>query len=62
MSTTYAVDDEVTYGGELPCDDAEHAGTVTAVMDDASGDQIVAVEFSCGLSQYIPASELQPAG
>ena len=61
MSTTYTVDDEVVYDGDLPCDDAEHAGTVTAILDDASGDQIVAVEFSCGLSQYIPSSELRPA-
>src|ERR1700682_3016814 len=61
MSTTYAVDDEVIYDGDLPCDDAAHTGTVTAVLDDASGDQIVAAEFSCGLSQYIPSREPRPA-
>jgi hypothetical protein len=56
--TTYAIGAEVTYAGELPCDETDHSGTVTAVEDDASGDQIVTVEFDCGLTQDIPGSEL----
>ncbi len=47
----------VRYGGDLPggCDST---GTVIEVTPDASGDQIVTVEFDCGLTQDIPASEL----
>jgi hypothetical protein len=62
MSVTYPVGSVVVYEGELPCDDAAHTGSVTATVDDASGDQVVTVEFDCGLTQDIPASELQPAG
>ena len=58
---SYPVGSEVVYEGELPCDEAAHTGTVTAVADDASGDRIVTVEFNCGLTQDIPASELQSA-
>ena len=61
MSTTYPVGSEVVYEGDLPCDEAAHTGTVTALADDASGDQIVTVELDCGLTQDIPASELQSA-
>jgi hypothetical protein len=61
MTTTYAIGTEVTYAGELPCDEATHGGTVIAVEDDASGDQVVTVEFGCGITQDILASELRPA-
>ena len=61
MATTYAAGDEVTYPGELPCDDTDHSGTVIAVEPDASGDQVVTVEFDCGLMQDILASELRKA-
>ena len=64
MSTTAypVVGSEVTYAGDLPCDDAPHIGTVTANELDASGDWITTVYFDCGLTQEVPASELQPAG
>jgi hypothetical protein len=69
MSTTYAVDTVVAYNHELGeghilsynCSQVVHHGTVTAVEDDASGDQVVTVEFDCGLTQDILASELEPA-
>jgi hypothetical protein len=49
----------VPYRGELPCDEAVHAGEVIAVADDASEDKIITVRFSCcGVTQDIPASGL----
>jgi hypothetical protein len=67
--TNYAAGDVVKYGLDLGevhvlshnCSQVVHHGTVTAVEDDASGDQVVTVEFDCGLTQDILASELQPA-
>jgi len=61
MTTTLTIGTEVTYAGELPCDEATHNGTVTAIEPDASGDSIVTVEFDCGITQDIPASELSAA-
>jgi len=62
MSTaTYPVGTEVVYSGDLPCDETDHTGCVTAVEQDASGDWITTVEFDCGMTQDIPASELHSA-
>jgi hypothetical protein len=66
---SYKADDEIVYDGELLCVDAEdghlehggHGGTVLEVTDDASGDQVVTVEFDCGPTQDILGSELRPA-
>lgn len=68
-TTTYAAGDVVTYGLDLGeahilernCSQVTHHGTVTAVEDDAAGDQVVTVEFDCGLTQDILSSELAPA-
>lgn len=56
----YTPGDQVRYDGDLPCDDTGHTGTVEAVTGDASGDQVVTVQFDCGLHQDILASELKP--
>lgn len=58
MSATDITGARVAYDGDLPCDEAAHHGTVTAVKPDASGGQIITVEFDCGITQDIPASEL----
>lgn len=59
MTTTFAIGDDVTYAGALPCDETSHGGTVIAVTPDASGDSIVTVEFDCPagckLPDYIPS-------
>jgi hypothetical protein len=62
MSTTYAIGDGVIYDGEQPDSDCDDVGEVTAVEPDASGGQVVTVEFGCGHVQDILASELRPAG
>lgn len=67
MTATYETGSVVTYELDLGeghvlarnCSQVTHHGTVTAVEPDASGDQVVTVEFDCGLTQDIPASELQ---
>lgn len=57
----FPVGTDIVYSGELPCDETAHTGTVIAVEPDMSGDEIVTVEFDCGATQDIPASELESA-
>lgn len=72
MTSPYKIGDEVTYAGDLACDEAEHTGTVAGVEDDASGDQVVTVKFDghpgCALAGDVPlmtqdilGSDLGPA-
>jgi len=69
MNITYAIGDEVIYKHELPeihiiennCGEVYHAGVVTEVESDASGDQVVTVKFDCGLTQVVLGSTLDSA-
>ena len=67
----YPVGAAVAYSGDLPCDEAVHAGTVLAVHPDASMGEVVTVRFDghdgCTLADHVPemtqdilASELEP--
>jgi hypothetical protein len=63
MPAHFRAGDPVIYDGPIPCctGDTGHEGIVTAVAGDASGDQVVTVDFDCDTkaTQDIMASDLR---
>jgi hypothetical protein len=55
----FQIGGQVHYPGDLHDEECDGNGEVTAVEDDPSGDQIVTVEFDCGLTQSHPGTNLE---